>query len=291
MTDEFTLNYMLDVIRLGNSHGAPVFIDSWLTSLAHHSFNNLQFGDQSLANFIHSLVNISNDNTIFFFMSDHGQRYGPIRETTQGWYEDKLPTQWVYIPKHLRNLYPEWHRNLEINAGRLTSHYDVYKTMLQILRIYDHDNVADKFYKASASQFGTSLFTEIPENRTCDDAGITVNYCACSKPSPVDIHHPKVLEAAEAALKYLRQSVPLDVCAEPTLKSIESAGFMDLPKKPVYVVNIRTDPGDFLFEVNVEQERDTGKFVITTDLLRMNKITRAANCVNMPLLERYCYCK
>lgn len=84
MTDELMFRYILDIVELAASNTAPVFVHSWLTSLAHHSYNNLQFGDNSIANFIHQLIKVSNDQTVFFFMSDHGQRYGPIRETQQG---------------------------------------------------------------------------------------------------------------------------------------------------------------------------------------------------------------
>jgi len=57
-----------------------------------------------------------------------------------------------------------------------------------------------------------------------------------------------------------------------------------------YVVTFYTNPGHFLFEANVEVNPDNGKFQVSTDLLRMNKIERKADCVDTSLLERYCYC-
>lgn len=291
MTDEFLFKYTLDLVQMATSHSAPMFIYSWVTTLAHHNYNNIQFADSSIASFFRSLINATNDNTIFFFMGDHGQRYGPIRETTQGWYEDKLPMQWVYLPKRIEAAYPDWKQNLNKNSGRLTSHFDLYKTLLHVLKTF-HPGAPEvkKLLSNARHQFGQSLFDEVPENRTCDDAGISVNFCACSKPKPVDITNSKIIRAAKVSVKHLKSKLPLDKCEEPSLKSILSASVLDLAGKPVYVITISTDPGEFLFEVNVE-EYENEKFVINTDLLRMNKISRPANCVTDALLERYCYCK
>ncbi|ODM90047.1 30S ribosomal protein S4 [Orchesella cincta] len=285
MTEEVVFNYILEIIKRVSGK-APVFVHSWLTSLAHHNYNNIRFGDDSISTFIQSLGETT--NTIFFFMSDHGQRFGPIRETSQGWYEDKLPTQWVYIPPKLREQFPDWHSSLQENAKKLTSHYDVYKTILHVLKTYDLENKAEEYYNRSISQKGQSLFQPVMENRSCDEAGISVNLCACSKPEPISVDDDQVKAAAESALTYLTNSLPLDVCAKPTLGRIVRAGYIRVPSRPIYVITMVTNPGDFLFEVNVEKEHD--KFVIRTDLLRMNKITRPANCVSTNLLERYCYC-
>ncbi|CAL8110909.1 unnamed protein product [Orchesella dallaii] len=285
MTEEVVFNYILDIIKRASSN-TPVFVHSWLTSLAHHNYNNLQFGDDSISSFVESLGEMT--NTIFFFMSDHGQRYGPIRETPQGWYEDKLPTNWVYIPPKFRDRYPEWYESLQENAKSLTSHFDVYKTILHVLKEFDPENRAEEFYNRSVLQKGQSLFEPAMENRSCADAGIPVNLCACSKPESISVDDEQVKAAAQSALTYLTNSIPLDLCAKPTLERIVRAGFIRSPTRPIYVITLVTSPGDFLFEVNVEKELDN--FVIRTDLLRMNKITRPANCISTPLLERYCYC-
>jgi len=160
--------------------------------------------------------------------------------------------------------------------------------MLHVLKTFDHENKAEEFYNKSVHQKGQSLFKPVMENRSCDDAGISVNLCACSKPEPISVENEQVKAAAESAVVHLANSIPLDVCAKPRLERIVSAGLIRNPSRPIYVISLVTNPGEFLFEVNVEQEHD--RFVIRTDLLRMKKITRPADCVSTPLLERYCYC-
>lgn len=288
MTEELVFKYILDVIHRANYHSTPVFVHNWLTSLGHLNYNNVQFGDSSITNYIKQLISLSGDNTIFFFMSDHGQRYGPIRETRIGWYEDKLPTQWVYLPKRLRETQPEWFGNLKLNSGRLTSHFDVFQTMLHILRSFSSGHRYDSNGKY---RYGQSLLDEVPENRTCEQAGVTVNFCACSRPNVLDTKDKKVVGAMEAAIKHLKLLLPLDKCSEPTLKQILSAGYLSLPGKLVYLITFITNPGDFVFEVNVEFDENRQAYAINTDFLRMNKISRTVDCVKDPLLERYCYCK
>lgn len=211
---------------------------------------------------------------------------------SEGWYEDKLPTQWVYLPPSFRQKYPDWLSALKTNSARLTSHFDVYKTIVHMLKTFDTESVASKFYNDSSALAGQSLFVSVPENRTCQDAGVSVNFCACSQPKPLSVQDQLVVNAAKTAVKHLASLIPLDVCAEPILDKIASAAYLKLPsRRPVYLISLYTNPGSFLFEVNVELQEDDQTFIITTDLLRMNKITRAATCVTTPLLERYCYCK
>lgn len=82
-----------------------MFIYTWLTNLAHGDLNAAQFADESYLKF---LQNLDLSNTILFFMSDHGYRYGMIRETFAGWQEDKLPNFWIYLPERIRQQFPTW---------------------------------------------------------------------------------------------------------------------------------------------------------------------------------------
>ena len=70
---------------------------SWLTQLGHGSLNSLQFSDTTLAEMLESLMSRGVfENTILVVASDHGYRYGKIRATLTGYYEDKLPNLWIH---------------------------------------------------------------------------------------------------------------------------------------------------------------------------------------------------
>jgi hypothetical protein len=49
-------------------------------------------------------------------MGDHGYRFGQFRQTILGFYEDKLPNLWIFLPPWVREKYPKWQTALEINS-------------------------------------------------------------------------------------------------------------------------------------------------------------------------------
>lgn len=100
-----------------SENGIPIFINSWLTQLAHDDLNSLQHGDTKMAGLLnHLLLKESWRNTILIVIADHGYRYGGIRQTLAGYYEDKLPNLWVRLPETLKQAHPEWLTNLKTNA-------------------------------------------------------------------------------------------------------------------------------------------------------------------------------
>lgn len=116
------------------------------------------------------------NESIIYLLSDHGIRFGPIRETIQGWYEERLPTNLVSIPKWFQRQYPEKFENFNRNAKKLTSTYDVYMTLQEILHLSVRDfNISESRGCPSCM----SLFSELPENRSCKKAGIPQLWCTC----------------------------------------------------------------------------------------------------------------
>jgi hypothetical protein len=268
------------------SSKAPVFVHSWMTSLAHLNINHAKFGDSSISKFLSSL---DLSNTILILLSDHGQRYGAIRETLAGWYEDKLPILSIYLPPRLKKSFPEWGEALKENSQGLTSPFDLYQMLAQVLNSFSNNNNQTAEIKR---KFGESLLSHISPSRSCGEAGIKINYCACVPPTKLDTTDPLVLGAVGAALKYLNEVVPSSQCAEASLQRVVAGAVMFNGKghDPTYVVSFYTNPGQFMFEATVDYYENSGAFNVTTDLLRMNKIVRSASCVDTSLLERYCYC-
>lgn len=283
---------------MSHSSSTPVFIHSWLTSLAHLDINGARFADATVTNFL-SRVDLS--NTILIFLSDHGQRYGAIRETLPGWYEDKLPVLSIYLPAKVKASFPTWADALALNAARLSSPFDLYQMMSHVLDAYSsREKEADgrgqppKFDTTRAR--GQSLFVPISPLRRCSDAGVKTNFCACLPPKKVNASDPLVLQAAVEAVKYLNSVIPKTKCVPVVLDRVVAAAVMQNgATEGTYLVTFYTNPGQFMFEATVDFGQSGAKgqvwFNVTTDLLRMNKISRPADCVETSLLERYCYCK
>ena len=93
--DEVLLKYVRDALHGSIEKNLPLFLLAWLTNLSHQSMNAISGADGVYADFLKSL---DLNNTILFFMSDHGLRHDKFRQTLPGWYEDKLPNFWVYLP-------------------------------------------------------------------------------------------------------------------------------------------------------------------------------------------------
>ncbi|GMT08918.1 hypothetical protein PFISCL1PPCAC_215, partial [Pristionchus fissidentatus] len=117
------------------------------------------------------------DDTILIVMADHGHRFADLRNTHQGQIEERLPFFSVTLPKSLRKtgLGKKMLANLQSNANRLTTPFDVHQTLLDVIKVPDYD--ADS--QQSVSSRSLSLFRPIPSNRNCDHAGIPAHFCTC----------------------------------------------------------------------------------------------------------------
>ena len=111
--DEVLLKYIREALHSSIEKKIPLFLLAWLTNLSHGDMNAVNEAEGVYMDFLSSL---DLNNTILFFMSDHGVRYGRVRQTLSGWYEDKLPNFWVYLPASLRAQFPNWLEALKANS-------------------------------------------------------------------------------------------------------------------------------------------------------------------------------
>jgi len=137
--------------------------------------------------------------------------------------------------------------------------------------------------------YGQSLFKPVPSSRTCQDAGVTINFCACFPPKKLNSEDLLLKSAAEAAISYLNVILPTQ-CAKLKLSVVTAGAIMENKDLRTFVVTFIAVPGEFLFEATVDYDSKISNYTVSTDLLRMNKIQRDVSCVNTSLLERYCYC-
>jgi hypothetical protein len=249
------------------------------------------------------------NNTLVIFLSDHGMRFGKIRETVIGWLEERLPFFYMWIPLWFRQKYPEVAKSMLINRDRLTSPYDVHVTLKDVLgRNRDGDtannseNIKNVFSTSGSAGCPkcVSLFQEVPYNRSCDDTGISPHWCTCTQYQTMSATGDTVVAAANFVLSEiqsrLRNAAPrtdkFKKCADLRLNRLVNArGRAHDSEHKDYVVLIETVPGYALFEATVRHLTKTrDKFQILGIVSRINAYWSQSSCVDDLVLKMYCYC-
>ena len=71
------------------------------------------------------------ENIVILFFSDHGIRFGPIRESYYGSQEDRRPFHFIRLPKNTQQKYVE---NLRENQYRLTTPFDIHASLVHLMK-------------------------------------------------------------------------------------------------------------------------------------------------------------
>ncbi|XP_059151137.1 uncharacterized protein LOC131937601 [Physella acuta] len=273
-----------------NSKTEPYFTYSFSAHLTHDDVDMASAGDELYYRFLTKLVdgNLLN-NTVLVFFSDHGPRFGAIRSTYNGMVEARTPYMFLVFPSWFHTKYPQLMEVVKTNQERLTTHTDVYETLIDLLYFKAETG------KGSLTQPRFSLFKEIPEGRTCEHAQIAVECCAC-----MDFTEAKLSKAfaqflglalVEKVNRYIPKQLKnnclsLQLNQVTTLIDISS----NISQKKQYQVTVTTLPNDAIYEGVVGVTR-SNKAVVTGDVIRLNMYKHQADCIEEEKLRQYCYCK
>lgn len=171
---ERVLNLAKDFAISFQNH--PTFGIFWMNTFSHDEINAPRSMDLKMREFFGDLDQSKVlEDSFVIFLSDHGIRSGQIRETPSGWFEERMPANFISVPKKFKEEFPDRYKNLKENSGKLTNTFDLYMTLQDIL------SISRRSYKATKSQGCqdcVSLFEKISE-RTCKQAGITPEWCTC----------------------------------------------------------------------------------------------------------------
>jgi len=116
--DEGIISYLESTLDFAHRHSSPLFALTWSTALTHNNSNSGQLSAAAYAQFLRRIQEKGYlNNTILFFMGDHGYRFGPLRQTLVGYFEDRLPNMWIRLPPKLKQKYPQWQKALEVNSA------------------------------------------------------------------------------------------------------------------------------------------------------------------------------
>ncbi|XP_053645595.1 uncharacterized protein [Cherax quadricarinatus] len=294
---------------------SPKFGFAFHAELSHDDYNLVSVADNDLLQLLTSLRRDGHlNNTILVVMSDHGHRFTTIRGTQQGKQEERLPFMALVLPKVLKDTYPSAADNVRMNVHRLTTPFDLYPTMQDVL----HFSGARL---GQVTERGISLFSQIPTSRTCVDAFIEPHWCACLSWERVGVEEQRVQRAAHALVHYINTYTAPQraLCHELTIQKITWAGKL-LPTKGlltykknadvdgfvpdltdetevsevVYQVHLHTSPGHAHFEASLSYNIRLDTFSVKMeDVSRTNKYGDQPHCVrnSHPHLRKFCYCR
>lgn len=165
---EFIFNYGLDFAT--QYKGNPYFGLFWMNTFSHNDISTTSSMDKRIKEYLQRMKKLGIlDESLVIFFSDHGMRFGRIRELLTGWFEERLPFIFFSFPPWFKDSYPDLVENFKINRYRLTTPYDFHVTLKHILSLTAGAKVNVTSTGCPNCQ---SLFEEISNNRSCAEAAI-----------------------------------------------------------------------------------------------------------------------
>ncbi|CAJ0946646.1 unnamed protein product, partial [Mesorhabditis belari] len=162
--------------------GKNKFVTNWVSEIGHDDPNLLFHSDATYEQFFRSNQE-KLENAFIFFAADHGPRYGSLVYTTLGKRELKNPLLHITVPKWLRSN-EQLMSNLRENSLKLLTQYDVFATLLDILKYSPQSNYTDfSFIPMDESKInnGTSILRPLGpfSHRNCRNVPVDASYCLC----------------------------------------------------------------------------------------------------------------
>ncbi|XP_028967379.1 uncharacterized protein LOC100902736 [Galendromus occidentalis] len=284
------LDYLRDLLLVSRMSD-PLFSYAWFSELSHDILIGARRLDEDFRAFFEELdAHKLLDETVILFLSDHGSRLEEWRGTEVGRYEDMLPFFYVMLPNELLEKRPEIENNLSVNSRRLATVYDIHATLKELTEP-GHDGG-----KSTTTERGYSLISErIPEERTCLQAGINLQFCSCLKPTRLRTDSRLAKEFAtlvlDTANKEILENNATSVCATWSLSDIYDVFQLQDPQNQFHVVKILlyAEPAKAMFEASAVY-RD-GKLSLNSRVERLDWYSSHAGCVENKPYARYCFCE
>ncbi|PSN54628.1 hypothetical protein C0J52_10831 [Blattella germanica] len=279
----------------------------WGSSLSHDFLNYPSLGDDLYEDFFSNLINSGYlNNTVLIFMSDHGMRWGDIRKTYQGRLEERLPFVFFVFPKWFKEKYPAAVTNLRENAHHLTTPFDLYSTLLDIvdLKQLEQNSIKErsgKLAKTEPMPRSISLFLPVHRSRTCEEAGVEKHWCTCQASKALPNDDSIVKRMSVIIVDHINSLLrPHSLCSQLKLEDVKSAS-VEFPGDDLsqntkntglkdYVVIVNTSPGNALFEATVRHHVQSNNVTVIGTVSRINSYGNQSSCVTDYHMKLYCYC-
>nr|XP_033342687.1 uncharacterized protein LOC117229886 [Megalopta genalis] len=287
------LDYAVDFAR--TFLGLPYFGFFWTTSVSHDNSNGISSMDGRLLGKFKLLERegVLNDSMVVF-LSDHGMRWGPIRNTYVGWYEERLPFLYIWLPEWLRLERPDAYSSLRGNQHRLLSPFDLYQTLREVLSWSGGQANPPPGCADCRSMLGP-----VPYERGCSDVGISSHWCACTTFDRANSRDPIVEQGAAVFVDHANKRISAykdkkgrQLCAKLRLKRImrvNKAVEMNDSNVLVYFYLLQLLPGDGKFEVTVRYHENATYTVTDHEVSRLDSYASSAKCLDRGY-KLYCHC-
>ncbi|XP_015929475.2 uncharacterized protein [Parasteatoda tepidariorum] len=289
----------------------PYWAFCMVSTLTHDYLNSASYADPPATRILQILSDIGAlNNSALVIFSDHGLRFGAIRHTYVGKFEERMPFMYIHFPTWFLKQHPEFERNLKINQERLITLFDLHRTMKHLLHL---DSKMDR----EPEEHGLSLLEKIPENRTCADANILEHWCPCNNFEKVNVSDIMVVNASQTIVNHINELLlpHAEICETLEVAEVTDAR-LGLPNKVVlkferhenvvvnrtvvlgeapptlgdYLLTLTVKPGGAIFEGTVRYDAEHSAFKVM-GISRINMYGKTSWCINSQKLKLYCYCK
>lgn len=276
----------------------PSFGLFWTNTFSHNAISDPSSMDMKMKRYIEELEErgILNNSMVVFF-SDHGLRFGPIRVLETGWFEERLPFIFIWLPEWFKKENPEIVQALKINRNRLTNPYDLHMTLKHILELSGR---VEKLPLAISCPECHSIFKEVSVDRSCEDVSITDHWCTCAAYEKADRKSPIINKAVKFVLENINSDLEQhrngtkNLCAKLKLSLIEYAREANVRNisEPFdnYLIVFKASPGGGIFESTVKYYLNDKNFVLSGSVSRLNSYDSQSHCMHIDYLKKYCYC-
>ncbi|CAL1265563.1 unnamed protein product [Larinioides sclopetarius] len=307
---DFIYKYLQDFAQTMDTR--PYFGFAMVSTITHDKLNNAGWADEPTVRLLEGLWNSGSlNNTLLVLFSDHGLRFGKIRHTYVGKFEERLPLMYIHAPKWFLDQYPDIAKNLKINQDRLMTLFDIHATMLHLL------DLTKSQVERSGLTLGRSLFEEISPNRTCDDAYIQTHWCPCQEFDIIGSNSPEAINASQAIINDINSKLEpfhgvCEVLEVDTIMDARVGKANDLMlqylrteneviNKTVYIgdevapledymITLVAKPGGAVFEGTVRRNTEDNSYSIL-GLSRISMYGTTSWCIDSQKLKIFCYCK
>ncbi|XP_037814750.1 uncharacterized protein LOC119605609 [Lucilia sericata] len=273
----------------------------WTNSFSHNSYDVSATMDNTMVKYFKEWEKQGIfDNSVVMFFSDHGVRWGPLLKLSQSFLEERLPMFFISLPKWFRQEYPKLVRNLEINQKRLVNPFDINMTLQHLLKLGEPTYEMQQTFDCPKCQ---SIFEEIPENRTCEDASIPETWCTCKPFRAESTKNEEVKTVAKLIIEEMNRYYELknitSLCSPLQLKEITNAKVSDADESSqyitTYVIDFATDPKTepkTLFSATLDYNRQNKSIILNVDdISRQSLYEKTAKCIDDKQAKKYCICK